>query len=58
MDLHKKTSSFCVLDKEGEVLIEKTIRTDPDEIRKFIKSLGKRNNPNYIAIRALVISII
>jgi len=48
MDLHKKTSSFCVLDKEGKVLLEKTIRTDPEEVRKFIKSLGKQNKINLV----------
>lgn len=42
MDLHKKTSSFCVMDKEGNVLEEKTIRTVPEEIKKFVLSLGKK----------------
>lgn len=42
MDLHKSTSSFCVMNHEGEVEKEKTIRTDGDEIKKFIVNLGKR----------------
>lgn len=42
MDLHKKTSSFCVMDEKGKVLEEKTVRTVPEEIRKFVISLGKQ----------------
>lgn len=42
MDLHKSTSSFCVMDNTGKVLIEKTIRTVPEEVKKFIDGLGKK----------------
>jgi transposase len=41
MDLHKSTSTFCVMDKEGVVLNERTVPTTRSEVTKFIKSLGK-----------------
>lgn len=41
MDLHKKTSSFCVMEKDGNILVEKKLATTPEEIRRFILSLGK-----------------
>jgi len=44
MDLHKKTTSFCVMTKEGEVLRECKILTVPEEVEKFIKSFGKKEN--------------
>ena len=43
MDLHKSTSSFCVMNKEGEILKEQRIATTPESITRFIKSLGKKN---------------
>jgi transposase len=42
MDLHKKTSTFCVLNNSADVVTLKTIPTIPDEIKKFIESLGKK----------------
>lgn len=48
MDLHKKTSSFCVMEKDGNVLVEKTLATTPEEIQKFIISLGKKNSINLV----------
>ena len=41
MDLHKKTSSFCVMEKDGNILVERTVKTIPEEVRSFILSLGK-----------------
>lgn len=29
MDLHKKTSSFCVMEGGGNVMVEKTLATVP-----------------------------
>lgn len=43
MDLHKSTSSFCVMNKEGEILQEQRTPTNPESITRFIKSLGKKN---------------
>ena len=43
MDLHKSTSSFCVMNKEGEILQEQRTPTTPESITRFIKSLGKKN---------------
>ena len=48
MDLHKKTSSFCVMEGGGNVMVEKTLATVPEEIRKFIISLGKERNINLV----------
>lgn len=44
MDLHKSTSSFCVMTKEGVVLREERIPTSTDRVTRFIRSLGKRTN--------------
>jgi transposase len=41
MDLHKSTSTFCVTDVSGVVLANKTVKTKPEEIQKFIGALGK-----------------
>lgn len=43
MDLHKSTSSFCVMNKEGEIIAETRLPTSKHSIAKFIKSLGKKN---------------
>ena len=48
MDLHKRTSSFCVMEQNGSILVEKTLATIPDEIRKFIVSLGKERKINLV----------
>lgn len=42
MDLHKSTSSFCVVDKEGVVEREQTMHTSPEDVTKFIRSLGRQ----------------
>jgi len=42
MDLHKSTSSFCVMNKEGVILREQRIPTSVSEVTKFINSLGKK----------------
>jgi transposase len=44
MDLHKSTSSFCVMDKEGLILREQRIPTTVSEVTKFINSLGKKQS--------------
>ena len=44
MDLHKKTSNFCAMTKEGEVLRETKIPTIKEEVEKFIKSFGKQED--------------
>ncbi|MDO8575384.1 MAG: IS110 family transposase [bacterium] len=44
MDLHKSTSSFCVMDKEGSILREQRIPTTVTEVTKFIKSFGNGLN--------------
>lgn len=44
MDLHKSTSSFCVMDKEGLILREQRIPTTVSEVTKFINSLGKKQD--------------
>ena len=48
MDLHKKTSSFCVMEGDGNILVEKTLATTPEEVRKFILSLGKERSINLV----------
>lgn len=40
MDLHKSTSSFCCMDKEGIILREQRIPTTKEGVTKFIASLG------------------
>jgi transposase len=42
MDLHKSTSSFCVMDKEGLILREQKIPTTVPEVTRFVNSLGKK----------------
>jgi len=42
MDLRKKTSNFCAMTKEGEILRETKIPTIKEEVEKFIKSFGKQ----------------
>ena len=37
MDLHKNTSSFSVKDKEGQVLDERKIATEPSAIKGYLK---------------------
>lgn len=41
MDLHKSTTTFCAMNKEGEVLREQKIPTTQPEVTKFINSFGK-----------------
>lgn len=43
MDLHKKTSSFCAMNEEGNILKETKVATIPDEVGKFIRSFGKKD---------------
>ena len=43
MDLHKKRSAFCVMNKEGEIQKEQEMYTTREDVTKFIKSLGKKH---------------
>jgi len=43
MDLHKSTSSFCVMNKEGEILTETRVPTTKESITRFISSFGKKD---------------
>jgi transposase len=43
MDLHKSTSTFCAKTKDGDILAERKIVTNPEEVKTFIHSLGKRD---------------
>jgi transposase len=42
MDLHKLSTTFCVLDKEGRLIQEATVKTCKEEIKKIIVGLGKK----------------
>ena len=44
MDLHKKTSNFCAMTKDGEILRETKIPTIKEEVEKFINSFGKQED--------------
>lgn len=44
MDLHKSTSSFCVMNKDGDILREQRIPTTLESTERFIKSLGKKHH--------------
>ncbi len=44
MDLHKKTSNFCAMTKDGEILRETKIPTIKEEVEKFIKSFGRQED--------------
>lgn len=44
MDLHKKTTNFCAMTKEGNILKETKIPTVSFEVEKFIKSFGKKED--------------
>jgi len=41
MDLHKKTSTFCVKDYDGDVIKQAKVLTDRNQIREFFNSLGQ-----------------
>ena len=43
MDLHKSTSSFCVMHKDGEILREERVPTTPERVTRVIQSLGKKH---------------
>jgi len=40
MDLHQRSATFCAKDKDGKFVAEQKVATNPEEIRKFIDSLG------------------
>jgi len=42
MDLHKSKSTFCVMDKEGVIQKEQEMYTTPEDVTKFVRSLGKK----------------
>ena len=44
MDLHKRTSNFCAMTKDGEILRETKIPTIKEEVEKFINSFGKQED--------------
>ncbi len=41
MDLHKKTSTFCVKDYQGTIVKQEKVLTDRNQIRDFMRSLGQ-----------------
>lgn len=43
MDLHKSTSTFCAKTKDGDIVAERKTVTNPEEVKAFIHSLGKRD---------------
>jgi transposase len=43
MDLHKRTSNFCVKDRDGDKIVEKKILTDRAQVTEFIRSLRNDN---------------
>ncbi len=43
MDLHKSTSSFCVMDKGGSIVREERMPTSVERITRFVRSLGKKH---------------
>ena len=38
MDLHKRTSTFCVKTKDGDLVSTQKVLTDPNQIRDYIRS--------------------
>ena len=44
MDLHKRTSNFCAMTKDGEILRETKIPTIKEEVEKFINSFSKKEH--------------
>lgn len=38
MDLHKNTSSFCVKDRDGNLIRQEKVLTDRNQIRKFVRT--------------------
>lgn len=40
MDLHKSTSSFCVMDGGGTIITERRVPTTPERVTAFITALG------------------
>jgi len=44
MDLHKNTSTFCVKDKEGKLIVSKKVNTDKNDVNRFINSIKEKSN--------------
>lgn len=44
LDLHKNTSTFCVKDKEGKLIVLKKVLTDRNDISRFINSIKQIGN--------------
>lgn len=44
MDLHKKTSTFCVKDYDGNVIKQAKVLTDRNQIREFFNGLGQSSS--------------
>lgn len=42
MDLHKNTSSFCVKTKDGELIDEKKVVTNPYEVKRYVKQFSHK----------------
>lgn len=43
MDLHQRSATFCAKDKDGKFVAEQKVVTNPEEIRRFVDSLGSNN---------------
>lgn len=50
MDLHKKTSSFCVMTIKGKIIREQTTTTTQEEIKKFIGEVKKIKSVKKISL--------
>lgn len=41
VDLHKKTSFFCILNEQGEKIMQKNLTNDPGALRDFIRTIPR-----------------
>jgi len=46
MDLHKRTSTFAVKDRDGTVLAKEKVETDPAAITTFLQHFPMRPLPS------------
>ena len=44
MDLHKNTSTFCVKDKDGKLIVSKKVNTDKNDVARFINPVKEKSD--------------
>lgn len=50
MDLHKNTSTFCVKDKFGKLIVSKKILTDKNDVSRFINFIKEKERTDGLSL--------